>query len=430
MSPQLPTADGFSLEALGDELVFGDAQSSLAIPKTVMEQLWAQMNEGVRKLARGGLEVGGLLVGPKGCEDRVLVDGIIPLTIEYLYGPSFRMSYSDRAKIVPAIESVQHDPSRAVVGFYRSRTRGDETLRTSDHEIFDAIEYAIETAHSSFEADFRCCLVLAPTSESTASACIAMRHQDRWDEIQPIALQSDPLSIIESLPPSPLPQVIRDPRAQAQAIALSIPLPISTPRVQPVVDRFVPQIHVLPSRAEPPAEHVVQVIAKPPVPDPEVQTPVPAKPSVGFPHAPTWVYAVVGLVAFAGATLGYIMAVGTAPHRAAHFGLSAALDSTVWKLSWNPEAIDQLHPAGAVLSIEDGPVQQLVQLTAADLASGTILYTPQNAGDITFSLRIDRAGEPIEEQVRVLGKPGIAEKKRVSTRISAPKPSAATGSKH
>ncbi len=307
MSPQLRAADGFSLEASGDELVFGDAELSLAIPKALMAQLWAQASEGVQKLARGGLEVGGLLVGPKGCEGRVLVDGIIPLTIEYLYGPSFRMSYSDLANIVPAIESVQHDPSRAVVGFYRSRTRGDETLRASDHDIISAIEYAIETAQLSFEADFRCCLVLAPTSESTASACIAMRHGDRWDEIQPIALQSDPLSIVESPPPGPLRPVTRDSSAQDQAIPLTIPLPISTPPVKPVAELFVPQNHAGQSLVELPADHVVQ-------------TPVPVKPPapVGFQHAPNWVYAVVGLVALAGAALGYIMAVRNAPPPTAH----------------------------------------------------------------------------------------------------------------
>jgi hypothetical protein len=84
MSPQPSRADKSS-----DVLVFGDGPRSLALPKHLMAQIWAQVNQGMRTLARGGLEVGGLLVGPKADAGRV-IDGIIPLPIEYRQGPSFQ----------------------------------------------------------------------------------------------------------------------------------------------------------------------------------------------------------------------------------------------------------------------------------------------------------------------------------------------------
>src|ERR1700722_9956417 len=203
MSPQLsrvgkfpPRASGF-----GDSFVFGEnPQSSVAIPKALIAQIWAQVNEGTH----GGLEIGGLLVGPKTLGGRVAVDEIIPLPIEYRHGPAFQMSSTDLAGIPLTVESVQEGRSRTVVGLYRGKTRGDTRLRESDQEIFEAIE----RAHTSFAADFRCFFGLAPISESRvdtldallgggmALACVTMGDERGWDEMQPFTLRSNPLSMI------------------------------------------------------------------------------------------------------------------------------------------------------------------------------------------------------------------------------------------
>ena len=90
---------------------------------------------------------------------------------------------------------------------------------------------------------------------------------------------------------------------------------------------------------------------------------------------------------------------GDAPQ--AHLGFSAAREGPVWKLSWDRAAMDALKPVGAVLTVEDGGYQQQVPLEPADLASGTLFYTPQS-NELTFGLRIDRGGSHVEEHVRVL----------------------------
>ncbi len=131
-SPQPSPIGRFSPAVTGSEdLVFGnDPQSSVAIPKTLMAQIWEQVAEGIQRLSRGGLEVGGLLVGPKVRGGGVVVDGIIPLPIEYRHGPSFRMSTSDLINIAPAIESVQSDLSKAVVGVLsQPNSRGRQASR-------------------------------------------------------------------------------------------------------------------------------------------------------------------------------------------------------------------------------------------------------------------------------------------------------------
>lgn len=376
MSPQPSREIPREASALGDDLVFGDDHgSSLAIPKALIAQIWTQVNEGMRTLTRGGLEVGGLLVGPKTDGGPVVVDEVIPLPIEYRRGPSFQMSPSDLAGIAPAVESVQADPSKAVVGLYRSRTRGEGTLRESDQEIFDAVE----RAHTSFAADFQCCFVLVPMSQSLALACIAMRSGEGWDEMPPVALRSDPLSIIDLPSSTALQQMRRSFQAEVHAIDSRVPS-----GVQALAERRVSE---------------------------ELAAPGPATRWVA-PRARMWLYA-AGLVAVAIAVTGaYGWAFKKQPPPApkvrvevdparAHLGFSAAREGPAWKLSWDRAAMDALNPVGAVLAIEDGGLQQQIPLEPADLASGIIFYTPQS-GELTFSLRIDRGGTHVEEHVRVL----------------------------
>jgi len=418
MSPQPSRIEKFPQEATraGDNLVFSTGpQSSLVIPKAVIAQLWAQVTEGTRILARGGLEVGGLLVGPKAFGDTVVVDEIIPLPIEYRHGPSFHMSSSDLAAIPPAMESVQEDQSKAVVGLYRGRTRGDTTMRQSDHEILDAIE----RVHPSFAADFRCFLVLAPMSESMALACIAMRDGSGWDEMPPIALRSNPLSIIAS-PSTALQQMSR--KLQTEELAIHSPVPSSA--VHPLAEDRVPERRV--------PDHSAASLAAD---------------RTGVRRGQIWLYAAACLVAVVLAAFGaYRWARRQQPQPApivpaekteaprAHLGFSASREGPVWKLSWDRAVMDTLNPVGAVLSIEDGGYLLQLPLAPADLASGILFYTPQS-NDLTFGLRIDRGGSHVEEQVRVLAatrspldrapQPGPA-KAPIQARADAPAAAAST----
>src|ERR1700704_4668733 len=99
-------------------LIFGKSpQSPLTIPEAAIAKIWAQVEEGVRTCPRGGAEVGGLLVGPKLRKSGVVVDEVIPLSIGYVHGPSFRMSASDLGSMAALIESAGVDPTRTVVGF-------------------------------------------------------------------------------------------------------------------------------------------------------------------------------------------------------------------------------------------------------------------------------------------------------------------------
>ena len=386
MSPQTSRAD-----KSGDDLVFGDGPRSLAVPKRLMAQIWAQVYQGMRTLAHGGLEVGGLLVGPKADAGRV-VDGIITLPIEYRHGPSFQMSSSDLDNVVLAIESVQGDPLKTVVGLYRSRTRGDGTLRESDYEILDAIE----RAHLSFALDFRCCFVLAPISETVALACIALRSGDGWGEMPPFTLGPDLFSIGSLQSSTGLPQIPRSPARESRLIDSRVSFPSA---VEPVHDESMQ-----PRRA-----------------------PSLAVGGGSVWRARIWLYAAACLVLVGGVAGAYLWTIKKQPQATgsvrtqidasrALLGFSATLQGSVWKLAWDRAAMAALNPIAAVLSIEDGGYSQEVQIAPADLTTGTIFYSPQNS-NLTFRLRIDRGRERIEEQVRVLGAPPIAQTPIAQTQV-------------
>jgi hypothetical protein len=399
-SPQPISIDKYPVETSGtaDSLVFGEyPNSSLIIAKTLLTRLWDHVREGIRSLTRGGLEVGGLLVGHKIHGGGVVIEDIVPLPIEYRLGPAFHMSASDLATIAPTME-VARRAGKMVVGFYRSRTRGDGMFRETDLEILEAIQ----KAHRSYDEDFRCCFVLAPKSLSLAIACVALRSKNGWVELPPATLQSNPIGIVAvSLQAEG--KAAHTPVPISDAVALSAPRVTET-RVTVAEHRVtVPETRVTVSETRVTApENRVSV--------PENHTPPVVETAERARKEGIWWYGALAVVAAAALWLAFRQ-VERAPTLATqdtartHLGFSATPAGPVWKLTWNPGAMDTLNPIGGVLSIDDGTYAQEVPLAPPDLASGTMYYTPQQSGSLLFSLRIDRGGSHVEEHVRVVVAP-------------------------
>jgi hypothetical protein len=406
MSSQLTLVHNLPLEAAGEtgSSMFGQgSKSPIAIPKILLAKLWGLVDQGVRLLPRGGAEIGGLLVGPKSRENGLVVDAILPLTIEYKYGPSMKMSDSDFAKLAELIESVQSDPAKAVVGFYRSQTRKNETFRETDRQICAAIE----KTHSSFADDFLCYFVVAPVSRAEKLAHVWMKKGTDWDYSQSL-LRANTLPSV----PAPPPTALRD------------------------------KVHVETPSVETPSEQV------PPAPGPVFfDFPVPASAPTGRPgkkfYSTLAIFAAIFVISAAGMG-GYNAYEAMLKTRAAaaeaaatavqanvpplRMGFSAAHDNGLWKLSWDRGTMDVLKPSGAVLDIKDGANQQQIHLTPADLSSGTIYYTSRS-GDLSFSLQLDGPGTTpgaaqLEEHVRILEGPPPAPETAATNPTTPAKPSA------
>ena len=176
-------------------LLFGGHSSRLLVANPLIPRLFEEVSEGVRSLPRGGAEIGGLLVGPKGHEGGIVAEDIIPIPIEYRFGPSFRLSSPDLTKIEEAIATLHKDESKTVVGFYRSRTRGGAEFRDSDQEIL----LAVELAHAAFATDFHYYLVLSPPARNEMALGLAVRTGNDWSEFRPFTCHMSPAHITNDL---------------------------------------------------------------------------------------------------------------------------------------------------------------------------------------------------------------------------------------
>jgi hypothetical protein len=396
MSSQLTPVHNLPLEAAGEtgSLMFGQgSRSPIAIPKILLAKMWGLVDQGVRLLPRGGAEIGGLLVGPKSREHGLVVDAILPLPIEYKFGPSMKMSDSDFAKLAELIDSVQSDPAKAVVGFYRSQTRKNETFRETDRQICAAIE----KTHTSFADDFLCYFVVAPISRAEKLAHVWMKNSTDWEYSQSL-LRANSLPAVPAPPPPALRDKVRaeiaveEVQAAKEPVFFDFPEPKITPAWRPS-KKFYSALAIF---------------------------------------AATFVISAAGMAGYNAyeamlknrATAAAATAVQpTAP--LLRMGFSAAHENGLWKLSWDRGTMDVLKPNGAVLDIKDGGNQQQIHLTPADLSSGTIFYTSRS-GDLSFSLQLEGAGStaPMEEHVRILeGPPPVPE--TAATNSAAPVKAAA-----
>ena len=131
MTPQTDSTDGrWSVKSCPFTVEY-----SLA----AMEGIRSAVVEGLYRLARGGIEVGGVLFGSR--EDcLVRIQAFRPLGSEYLTGPSYVLSEKDQEALCRMLETSREDPQLAglvPVGWYHSHTRSGISLSGADEELYN-----------------------------------------------------------------------------------------------------------------------------------------------------------------------------------------------------------------------------------------------------------------------------------------------------
>lgn len=421
------------------DVVFCESSSfPLAVPSALIATIWDQVSEGLRAVPRGGAEVGGLILGRRS-PAIIQAESLVPIPIEYYFGPSFRLSDSDLKTLEELMASLQKDPSNVIVGFYRSRTRNDSLSEESE----SAVLTALQQAHTSFASDFHYYVVFTPTSRTTMTASASFRKDEGWDDWQHVTLvvnfrSAQPIEF----PPPKTPQAPGSQVAQPAARtappppAESQPLPVAEP--SPEQQPEPPPIQTAEPRILPAAEtetHVSQPTAElysRPLEGWALAEPLADNPPEGKGRSRLLWYAAIAVL-LAAIALGTYLRIGpaslsqaplssalsttpqpatlpvtevkstAAPAPAAvSTGFLASREGSGWKLTWDPAAVGALHPVGAVLSIRDGSNKQQMNLTPSDLTGANIFYTP-HSNDLLFSLNIVvPGGQSVEEHVRVL----------------------------
>ncbi|HEV3329746.1 MAG TPA: hypothetical protein VG096_02120 [Bryobacteraceae bacterium] len=396
----------------------------LVVPRALIATIWDQVNQGRRAVFPGAAEVGGLFLASRSQTSTVLAEAVAPVHFEHQYGPSFRLSPSDLKGIEVLMTSLQQDPAKAVVGFYRSRTRNDSLSEDSETTILAALEQS----HSSFNSDFHYFVVFTPLSKlrMTASACF--RTDEGWGPWQQVTLLKDssPQAVDFALPASAS-QASPPPSTSPGTGSVSMPVADHLSQVSPAP---------FPSSEEPrkPLDAAARVWDPPAEPDswPGVDWPLPeASSHEDKRSALFWWYAGAALLAAIALGTYLRMRPATAPLSVRETISSAkspdlnsppapaavnvqarflaSWEDSVWKLTWDPVAVEALHPLAAVLSIRDGGKERRIHLASSDLMSGSILYPPQS-DKLLFSLNlVMRGGQMAEEHIRIMDGTHIVE---------------------
>jgi proteasome lid subunit RPN8/RPN11 len=148
------------------------AESPVTIDYSLVaiEEIRHLVAEGVQKLARGGVEVGGVLYGAR--EGRTIrIMAVRPIACEHARGPAFMLSDADRQTLEKQLEQDKVDLRLAdmiCLGWFLSHTRSEIALAESDLEIYER----------HFSAPWQVTLVVRPGRGGSMRAGFFVREHD------------------------------------------------------------------------------------------------------------------------------------------------------------------------------------------------------------------------------------------------------------
>jgi proteasome lid subunit RPN8/RPN11 len=223
-------------------------------------------------LARGGLEVGGILLGT--CDgNRLSVLEYAPLDCEHAYGPTFNISPNDRARMRQLLASAPADhPGLQVVGWYHSHTRSGIFLSEEDLDLYDRY----------FPEAWQIALVMKPHTFDPARIGFFFRGADGTvhakESYQEMVLDPLPAQKIPTQAPGPPPASktrADSPRSRASRRSSQLELEITA---EPVPMEAEPPATPLPEVEPPPKPAAATASSAVRVPEPEPAPPPPPPP--------------------------------------------------------------------------------------------------------------------------------------------------------
>lgn len=156
--------------------------------RAALDALRVEAVDGLHKLQRGGLEIGGVLFGKRsGTTVRILASR--PLACEHAAGPGFVLSEKDEEALRRLADSAAADPELAgmqAVGWYHSHTRSGLMLSAEDVGLWDR----------RFPEPWQVALVLRPEKLGPTKAGFFCRGEDGVARAGPSPLEFE----VEAVP--------------------------------------------------------------------------------------------------------------------------------------------------------------------------------------------------------------------------------------
>ncbi len=309
-----------------------------------IDGILSDVMRGFGAVPKRGAEVGGVLLGviERGARTIVRIEGFEPVDCAYKRGPSYRLTEDDGAAFDDACERWKRDPSRPVyaVGFFRSHTRDGMSLSPEDIELLDRY----------FAGSSDIALLIKPFATKASLAGFFFREDGGFPDETPLQFPFRRRDLTGVEPPARRPLTERGPRERR-------------PRARAAAD---------PAEAEAiqAGKAAGQAVGNA---DP---APTPARSRLG-----AWIWIPLSfLFLLLGVALGF-QAASSMGMRARvsepqdfSLGLKVATAGDNLKVQWNPEAPQIRAAQRGVLEIEDGAYSKPVDLDAALLQSGSIIY--------------------------------------------------------
>jgi len=318
-----------------------------------LEAVRAAAVDGLYKLIRGGLDVGGLLLGRNdGGAVRILDSR--PIACEHALGPSFLLSANDEAALDTQLASLASETESSgltLAGWYRSNTRGGLRLTAEDIALWD-----------------RCCpqpwqvaLVLHPERLKPTRAAFFVRPPGGW------AGEPAPFLVVELSPPVKSPPVpaTPPPPPPAEAPQDGAESPTAAPQQEGAQSAAPPASQTLPERR-----------------------PASQRPAFWFLFALAWCVAAVSL---AFGLREYWLPPADVP-----LPLRLAESSGQLLVQWDPADARVRAAQSGTLEVDDGGWRSTYQLSAAQSRGGSLTYI-RTSPDVAVRLRLALPGGRIVE---------------------------------
>ena len=148
----------------------GEGGLRLRIQGEALRRLEFHVRQGLNAIPRGGLEIGGLVVGtlPADDESTLTVTNFVPVEIDYRFGPRYRPAIEQQPLFAEALLNV-HKLDAQVIGCFRSHLGGPADVRGEDRRLLEVLL-----------PGGSCCLFLVQAALFERSlACCYLRGADR-----------------------------------------------------------------------------------------------------------------------------------------------------------------------------------------------------------------------------------------------------------
>lgn len=319
----------------------------------VIDRLSAEIMRGFGLVPKRGAEVGGLLLGTiePGPQTVVRVEDFESVACEYRRGPSYLFTADDGASFEEACTR-----ATSAVGYFRSHTREGMSLGPEDIELME----------QHFPSPSHVALLVKPFATKVSIASFFFREDGLFPSAAPLEFPFRRRELTGQEAPPRRSIIERSPRRRD----------------------FRSDVSIAETNVEPPADFLPEEYADsvPTRPDRDYEASSKAQPRSGWVWIPlSFVFLLLGVVLGfqAALTMGPKSSAGGASEYA--LGLTVTREGSNLSVRWDREAPAVKAAQKGVLEIEDGGRTKPVDLDAAQLSNGSILFT-NSSGTVHFRL--------------------------------------------